>query len=669
MDVHVRRLRMKLPAARDRVPSRRQDRRRLQVRRRPPRPCEGRRDDPVPLRARLFRRDGARVARGDGGPALAPARRAHLVERPQCRSRSKRHAREVASCSTERWEAGRRCPAGLRGRRQRVQLPHHAHRARRARSSRIHIRTRAGWRTITKIRKCFRSGGLRDIRHSHARRGPAVSSRCPRPGSPWRSCASPSVSFRHKRSTRRCCACRRWRSSALLFVLRARVLDHGHFVLRAKALSVAGAHRLGRRLARGKFELPADEPRTSGRGAQPHVWRSWRRLLALQRERDEPRELVLAHMTDGVAAARRVAPPAARERALPAEFTGTPAKPEPGCVHGIRRGCRLEEMLRARRTPAGRSRANFVGPARHAVHAVVTPLDPVQWRDARRVERPHRARPREPHPAGLRRERSSIAAHAAHLPSGLRRDAARRRDLRTKRGAKVSRRGSATKAERLQAGSWTTCSSPAELERPEAALRRERFDLRELIARQVGLFAAAAERGLKPRAGRGRAVEANADRARLEQVIANLLRQRDQALPSAARSRARGLRRVARVVRSRGHRSRHPARGPAARVRALLPRGQGALRDKGGTGPRALIVNTSSRCTAARCRSAASPARAARSGSRSRGPDGARRPPRYRRLAGFTWRSCGVNTPPAQCAADTGHRSFPATLLSCRGVP
>jgi len=64
----------------------------------------------------------------------------------------------------------------------------------------------------------------------------------------------------------------------------------------------------------------------------------------------------------------------------------------------------------------------------------------------------------------------------------------------------------------------------ADAERPEAELRRERFDLRETLARHVAAGRAQAERaGLSLVLEDGPALELSADRLRIEQVVANLL--------------------------------------------------------------------------------------------------------------------------------------------------
>jgi len=114
----------------------------------------------------------------------------------------------------------------------------------------------------------------------------------------------------------------------------------------------------------------------------------------------------------------------------------------------------------------------------------------------------------------LRTPLTSLRGYAETLLDGGLEDEARREGF-----VRVIR----DQAERLQA-LVDDLLSLAELERPEAGLRAERFDLRALLARQVGLFRAAADRaGLALVLEEGEPLELAADRARLEQVVANLL--------------------------------------------------------------------------------------------------------------------------------------------------
>ncbi len=77
--------------------------------------------------------------------------------------------------------------------------------------------------------------------------------------------------------------------------------------------------------------------------------------------------------------------------------------------------------------------------------------------------------------------------------------------------------------ERLQALTEDLLSL-AELERPGAELRLERFDLRELVAQQAAVPADRAKRaGIALEVDPGGTFEVTADRARIEQVVANLL--------------------------------------------------------------------------------------------------------------------------------------------------
>jgi signal transduction histidine kinase len=104
--------------------------------------------------------------------------------------------------------------------------------------------------------------------------------------------------------------------------------------------------------------------------------------------------------------------------------------------------------------------------------------------------------------------------------------------------------------------------SLADLERPDVRLRREAFDLREAVERQVTtLRARAAQAQLTLDLEPGEETPVVADRLRIDQVVANLL---DNALKYTERG---GIR----------VRAGHSARRRVTRVRALLPGRQGAL--------------------------------------------------------------------------------------------
>jgi two-component system phosphate regulon sensor histidine kinase PhoR len=156
------------------------------------------------------------------------------------------------------------------------------------------------------------------------------------------------------------------------------------------------------------------------------------------------------------------------------------------------------------------------------VHAAATPLDPetgavlLVLHDLTETETLNRMR--QDFVANvsheLRTPLTSLRGYAETLLDGGLEDVAHREGF-----VRVIR----DQAERLQA-LVDDLLSLAQLERPEADLRRERLDLRALLSHQLGACRERAERaGLALALVAGGPVEVVADRARLEQVIANLL--------------------------------------------------------------------------------------------------------------------------------------------------
>lgn len=297
----------------------------------------------------------------------------------------------------------------------------------------------------------------------------------------------------------------------------------GRFASRVKALeSVSMRIGAGDDAARA-LELPADELGRLGSALNRMSAELRARLHALEHERDE-REHILAHMTDGVAlldAGNRLV----HANASFAELLGAVGRVPSGTPFSeVARSAELDELL-------ARARASHVAveadlrlwsPRQRFVRAVATRLDPERGEvllvlhDLTEVERVNRIR--QDFVANvsheLRTPLTSLRGYAETLLDGGLQDEARREGF-----VRVIR----DQAERLQA-LVDDLLSLAELERPEAALRRERFDLRELLARQLAVFHAAAERGGLKLALEGEGpVEVTADRSRLEQVIANLL--------------------------------------------------------------------------------------------------------------------------------------------------
>ena len=247
------------------------------------------------------------------------------------------------------------------------------------------------------------------------------------------------------------------------------------------------------------------------------------RLAALARERDE-REHILAHMTDGVAlldGANRIAH---CNHSL-AEILGAPRPAAPGTpLAEFVRAPELDELLvraRAESRPLAAD-LRLWSPRSRFVHASVTPLEPggqellLVLHDQTETETVNRMR--QDFVANvsheLRTPLTSLRGYAETLLDGGLDDAEQREEF-----VRIIR----DQAERLSA-LVDDLLSLAALERPEAEPRRERFDLRALLEEQLG-----AERPRAVRAGLvltlepGGPIELNADRARIAQVVANLL--------------------------------------------------------------------------------------------------------------------------------------------------
>jgi two-component system phosphate regulon sensor histidine kinase PhoR len=248
------------------------------------------------------------------------------------------------------------------------------------------------------------------------------------------------------------------------------------------------------------------------------------RLVALERERDE-REHVLAHMSDGVALVD------AGDRILHcnhslASLLGAPRPAPPGTP--LLSFARVPEVgdLLARARSAGhevQDELRLWSPEPRVLRASATSLGDEEAgavllvvHDLTEAERVNRIR--QDFVANvsheLRTPLTSLRGYAETLLDGGLEDAEHR-----ERFVRIIR----DQAVRLQE-LVDDLLSLAELERAGAPLRRTRFDLRALAAEQIAAFRAPAARaGLALALGPGEAVEVEADRARLSQVIANLL--------------------------------------------------------------------------------------------------------------------------------------------------
>ncbi len=248
------------------------------------------------------------------------------------------------------------------------------------------------------------------------------------------------------------------------------------------------------------------------------------RVEALRRERDE-RESILAHMSDGVALVDEAGRLSQMNHAF-AAMLDAPRPAAPGTpFHEFVRSPELDDLLRQSRADGRtveRDLRLWTTRTPH-VRVAVTPLGAagrgavlLVLHDLTEAERLQRLR--QDFVANvsheLRTPLTSLRGYAETLLEGGLDDAEHREGF-----VRVMR----DQAVRLQA-LVEDLLSLAELERPEATLRLERFDLRALVERQVFAFRPAAEaEGLALELAAGADVPVTADRVRLEQAIANLL--------------------------------------------------------------------------------------------------------------------------------------------------
>ncbi len=309
----------------------------------------------------------------------------------------------------------------------------------------------------------------------------------------------------------------------------------GRHVTRLAQLELA-ANRLaaGAPDARAR-EQPADELGRLGRAINAMAAERRMRLEVLERERDE-RERILASMSDGVALIGDDGHIARMNRAL-AELLGQPLPAAPGTpLAAYARAPELDDLLaEARAAGGGRvAELRLWGPRPRRVRASATPLEGggsgallLVVHDLSEAEM-------------LARVRQDFVANAAHelrtpltslrgyaetlLDGGL-------EDREHREGFVRIIRDQAVRLEALVAD----LLSLAELERPGATLRLESFDLREAAARVASaLRPRALEAGLLFEVEPGEPLTVRADRARIEQVFANLI---DNAIKYTERGR------------------------------------------------------------------------------------------------------------------------------------
>ena len=271
-------------------------------------------------------------------------------------------------------------------------------------------------------------------------------------------------------------------------------------------------------------EMPGDEIGRIARALHRITDDRRARLEALAHDRDE-RERMLAHLHDGVALVdgrgRLV-----RSNARLAEILAVPFPPDQGATFpSFARTAAFDELIQSARMRATTEEAELRlwTPAPRLVHARAVPIGEgrsgtvlLVVRDLSESEA--LARVRQDFVANvshdLRTPLTSLRGYAETLlEGGL-------DDVEHREGFVRVIRDSAVRLEALV----EDVLSLAELERPGARPRFERFDLRAAAERQVASFRPAAERrGLHLELVAGPELPVAADRGRIEQVIANLL--------------------------------------------------------------------------------------------------------------------------------------------------
>jgi two-component system, OmpR family, phosphate regulon sensor histidine kinase PhoR len=317
-----------------------------------------------------------------------------------------------------------------------------------------------------------------------------------------------------------------WLAAALMLLLAAVV---AYWLLGRTTRRIAELERVARHLGAGETEiraraLPTDEIGRLGSALNDMAGELRSRLASLQRERDQ-RELVLAHIGDGVALLDADGTVAHANRSL-ATVLGLALPPEPGTrFEDVVRVPELADLL-ARARAGGltiEQELRLWAPHERLLRVTATPLAGEREHEVLLVLRDQSEAER------LDRVRRDFVANVSHevktpltsvrgyaetlLEGGL-------EDPEHREGFVRIIRDQATRLQELV----DDLLSLSELERPEARLRVERFDLRALIERQLaGLADRAAHSGLVLGLDAGEPEWVEADRARIEQVVANLL--------------------------------------------------------------------------------------------------------------------------------------------------
>ena len=295
------------------------------------------------------------------------------------------------------------------------------------------------------------------------------------------------------------------------------------------AARIVELEQVARRLGAGDAgvrarELPADEVGRLGGALNRMAAELHDRVVALERERDQ-REVILSRMSDGVAlidGEDRVV----RANGSLAEQLDLVLPPEPGTpLRVVARSPELAATLAAARREGRTVEAEIRlwAPRERLLRATVTPLAGpppggavLVLRDLSEGERAQRIR--QEFVANVSHELktplTSLRGYAETLLEGGLEDREHREGF-----VRVIR----DQAERLQ-DLVEDLLSLADLERPDARLHREPLDLRELVAGLLPGFEERAHRsGLTLTLAPGGPAQVDADRRRIEQVIANLL--------------------------------------------------------------------------------------------------------------------------------------------------
>jgi two-component system phosphate regulon sensor histidine kinase PhoR len=271
-------------------------------------------------------------------------------------------------------------------------------------------------------------------------------------------------------------------------------------------------------------ELPGDEVGRLGQAINHMAVELRLRVAALERERDE-RERILAHMNDGVVLVDAAGRVVHANRSL-AAILGAPLPPEPGSpFQAFARSPELDDLLQTARGSRETVELDLRLwlPQPRLLRATATRLESGErdavllvLHDLSEVELLNRVR--QDFVANVSHELktplTSVRGYAETLlEGGL-------DDLEHREGFVRIIRDQATRLQSLV----DDLLSLAELERPDARLRVERFDLREAVERQLGAVRDRAERaGLSLALEDGPPQTVAADRMRIEQVLANLL--------------------------------------------------------------------------------------------------------------------------------------------------